>query len=81
VRATRRSPRVDKLTYSGNLENLAAVAAHRRCRFVQGDICDTRLVDEIMRGHDIIAAFVASAIDWYHANRSWWEPLRARAAS
>src|SRR5216684_3882358 len=24
---------------------------------------------------------LASTIDWYHANRSWWEPLRARAAT
>jgi dTDP-glucose 4,6-dehydratase len=24
---------------------------------------------------------MASTIDWYRANRSWWEPLKARAAS
>jgi len=30
----------DKLTYAGNLENLAAVAADPRYSFVKGDICD-----------------------------------------
>jgi dTDP-glucose 4,6-dehydratase len=23
---------------------------------------------------------LASTIEWYHANRDWWEPLKARAA-
>jgi len=31
---------VDKLTYAGNLENLAAVAAHPRYRFIKADLCD-----------------------------------------
>ena len=30
----------DKLTYAGNLANLAPVADSPRYRFVQGDICD-----------------------------------------
>ncbi len=32
----------DKLTYAGNLDNLAPVADNPRYRFVQGDICDAR---------------------------------------
>ncbi len=31
---------LDKLTYAGNLENLASVAGDPCYRFVQGDICD-----------------------------------------
>ena len=31
---------LDKLTYAGNLANLAPVADNPRYRFVQGDICD-----------------------------------------
>jgi dTDP-glucose 4,6-dehydratase len=39
---------LDKLTYAGNLENLAAVEGNERYRFVQGDICDERAVDSIL---------------------------------
>lgn len=35
---------LDKLTYAGNLENLASVANDPRHIFVQGDICDAELV-------------------------------------
>ncbi|NLC71945.1 MAG: dTDP-glucose 4,6-dehydratase [Desulfuromonadaceae bacterium] len=35
---------LDKLTYAGNLSNLADVAADSRYRFVHGDICDAGLV-------------------------------------
>ena len=31
---------VDKLTYAGNLENLASVANHPHYRFIKADICD-----------------------------------------
>ena len=41
---------LDKLTYAGNLDNLASVADHPRYRFEQADICDAdavrRIVDE-----------------------------------
>jgi len=39
---------LDKLTYAGNLENLAGVAANPRYRFVHGDICDAALVDSLV---------------------------------
>ena len=38
----------DKLTYAGNLENVADVY-HERSRFVQGDICDRALVERILQ--------------------------------
>ena len=57
---------LDKLTYSGNLENLATVSAHPGYRFVHGDICDASLVDEIMPDHDVIVHFAAES----HVDRS-----------
>ena len=48
-----RSPVVnlDKLTYAGNLNNLAALQGDPRHRFVQGDICDGALVGSLLREH------------------------------
>lgn len=39
---------LDKLTYAGNLDSLADLAADRRYRLVHGDICDRRLVSELL---------------------------------
>lgn len=39
---------LDKLTYAGNPLNLATVAADRRHKFLQGDICDRDLVAELL---------------------------------
>jgi dTDP-glucose 4,6-dehydratase len=39
---------LDKLTYAGNLENLASVAQSPRFRFVKGDIGDRALVDALL---------------------------------
>jgi dTDP-glucose 4,6-dehydratase len=38
----------DRLTYAGNLDNLADVAANPRYRFVHGDICDRDHVRKVM---------------------------------
>lgn len=38
---------VDKLTYAGNLESLADVAGDERYHFVQADICDAAVVEQI----------------------------------
>ncbi|MBI2304071.1 MAG: dTDP-glucose 4,6-dehydratase [Chloroflexi bacterium] len=46
---------LDKLTYAGNLENLASVAADPRYTFIHGDICDAPLVDRVMAEHHIEA--------------------------
>jgi len=40
---------LDKLTYAGNLASLASVAKNSSYRFIQGDICDRRLVSNILR--------------------------------
>ncbi|WP_412539837.1 dTDP-glucose 4,6-dehydratase [Longispora sp. K20-0274] len=57
---------LDKLTYSGNLVNLAPVHDNPRYTFVQGDICDADLVNELVPGHDVIVHFAAES----HVDRS-----------
>src|SRR5947209_20623325 len=37
---------LDKLTYAGNLENLAPIAEDPHYRFIKGDICDSTLVHQ-----------------------------------
>ena len=61
---------LDKLTYAGNLANLADVASSPRYSFVQGDICDGKLVRDIARGVDAVINFAAST----HVDRSLLEP-------
>jgi dTDP-glucose 4,6-dehydratase len=56
----------DKLTYAGNLENLAPIADNTRYRFVQGDICDAAQLAEALPGHDIVVNFAAES----HVDRS-----------
>ncbi|WP_089021076.1 dTDP-glucose 4,6-dehydratase [Micromonospora coriariae] len=57
---------LDKLTYSGNPANLDPVRDDPRLRFVQGDICDPALVDEVVPGHDVIVHLAAES----HVDRS-----------
>ncbi len=51
---------LDKLTYAGNLENLAGIPEDRM-DFVHGDICDAALLDELVPGHDAIVHFAAES--------------------
>jgi len=59
---------LDKLTYAGNLANLAAVRNRHELRFVRGDICDSELVESLLREEqiDTIAHFAAES----HVDRS-----------
>jgi dTDP-glucose 4,6-dehydratase len=57
---------LDKLTYSGNKSNLDAVAGHAGLTFVEGDICDADLVDDLVAGHDAIVHMAAES----HVDRS-----------
>jgi len=62
---------LDQLTYAGNLENLADVSASEDYQFVQGDICDGRLVEKILEsGVEGIVNFAAES----HVDRSLYEP-------
>lgn len=40
---------LDKLTYAGNLKNLEAVSD--KINFIQGDICDPKVVEDLFRKH------------------------------
>lgn len=42
---------LDKLTYAGNLENLASLQGDARHVFVQGDLGDCALVDRLLAEH------------------------------
>lgn len=44
---------LDKLTYAGNLENLAECESMPNYTFVHGDICDRELIDKMFAEHDI----------------------------
>jgi dTDP-glucose 4,6-dehydratase len=63
---------LDKLTYAGNLENLAEVLEHENHKFIKGDICDGALVEKIIDEHkiDAIINFAAES----HVDRSITEP-------
>ena len=56
----------DKLTYAGNLANLEPVAGNPGFRFIEGDICDGSLLDEVLPGHDVVVNFAAET----HVDRS-----------
>jgi dTDP-glucose 4,6-dehydratase len=59
---------LDKLTYAGNVANLAALAADKRHELVQGDIADRELVERLLARHKprAIAHFAAES----HVDRS-----------
>jgi len=60
----------DKLTYAGNLANLASVADHPSYHFVKGDVCDAAEVETAMRGCEAVVHFAAES----HVDRSIYEP-------
>jgi dTDP-glucose 4,6-dehydratase len=63
---------LDKLTYAGNLENLAVIGRDARYRFVHGDICDAALVNSLVAEEkpDVIVNFAAES----HVDRSILSP-------
>jgi dTDP-glucose 4,6-dehydratase len=109
-------------TYAGNRANVDPVADHAGPTFVEVDICDGALVDDLMRGQDAVvhaeshversitgtAGFVRTnvmgtqvlldaahrhgvkrlaftdgpdaTVEWYRNNRTWWKPLKGKAA-
>ncbi len=58
----------DKLTYAGNLESLASVDSSDRYTFVQGDICDRKILDDVFKQYqpDYIMHLAAES----HVDRS-----------
>ena len=63
---------LDKLTYAGNLENLAGFENHPNHKFIKGDICDGSLIEKIIEQYkiDAIINFAAES----HVDRSIAEP-------
>ncbi|MEK7604870.1 MAG: dTDP-glucose 4,6-dehydratase [Patescibacteria group bacterium] len=59
---------VDKLTYSGNLDNLRTVAKDPRYTFVRGDVADKKKVDAVLKKYrpDYLINFAAET----HVDRS-----------
>jgi dTDP-glucose 4,6-dehydratase len=59
---------LDKLTYAGNPRNLADLASNARHVFVRGDICDEKVVAEVLKAHGVetIVHFAAET----HVDRS-----------
>lgn len=61
---------LDLLTYAGNPANLMELEGDSRFRFVQGDIADDRLIDELAGKVDAIVNFAAET----HVDRSLLDP-------
>ena len=63
---------LDKLTYAGNLENLAPIARHPGYRFVEADICDADAIQSLFEAEtpDAVIHFAAES----HVDRSIHSP-------
>ena len=59
---------LDRLTYAGNLENLAEFLNHPNHKFIKGDICDGALVEKIIEEHKVEAIINFAAES--HVDRS-----------
>ena len=64
---------LDKLTYAGSLDNLAAVADAKNHTFVEGDITDAELVADIFRRYNIDGVMHLAAES--HVDRSISAPM------
>ena len=60
---------LDLLTYAGNLQSLEGLPQDR-FTFVQGDICDARLVDQLVQNSDVVVHFAAES----HNDNSLLDP-------
>jgi len=59
---------LDSLTYAGNLENLKSCLDEANFEFVKGDICDEKIVGEILSGGvDVVVNFAAES----HVDRKY----------
>jgi len=61
---------LDALTYAGNLENLKSIEKNPNYTFMQGDICDAKIVEKAMENAEIVVHFAAES----HVDRSIMEP-------
>src|SRR3989344_2742138 len=61
---------LDKLTYAGNRQNLKDIENNSNYSFVKGDICDSKVVRQVMKGIDVVVHFAAES----HVDRSIMDP-------
>ena len=61
---------LDKLTYAGHLSSTKDFKNNKNYKFVKGDICDSKVVEKVMNGVDIIVHFAAES----HVDRSIKDP-------
>lgn len=63
---------LDKLTYSGNLDNLKDIEKDKRYKFIKGDIADKKIITNIFKKYspDIVINFAAET----HVDRSINQP-------
>ncbi len=64
---------LDKLTYAGNLENLADIAGSPNYRFVKGDICNPDFLSGLFREYNFVSVIHLAAES--HVDRSISDPL------
>lgn len=57
---------LDALTYAGNLENLKSVEENKNYKFIEGNICDRKTVEQAMTDCDMVVHFAAES----HVDRS-----------
>ena len=63
---------LDKLTYCGNVENLADIKDNPRYKSIKGDIADADMVNKAIEGCDAVVNFAAES----HVDRSIKDPNR-----
>ncbi len=57
---------LDKLTYAGVLANIGKLTGHKNFEFIQGDICDQRIIESSLDEIDLVINFAAES----HVDRS-----------
>jgi dTDP-glucose 4,6-dehydratase len=57
---------LDKLTYAGHLSSTKDFEKNKNYKFVKGDICDSKIVDSVMKKVDMVVHFAAES----HVDRS-----------
>jgi len=61
---------LDKLTYAGNLDNLKDIEGNPNYKFMNGDICDSSLISNLVKEVDVVVNFAAES----HVDRSIESP-------
>ncbi len=63
----------DKLTYAGNLSNLAGLTGNPNHQFIKGDVCEASATESAIAGCDAVVHFAAES----HVDRSIAQPADA----